>query len=148
MNLTQQINNDLVKASKNGEALVRDTLRLAKTALKNTEIAKGRVLSEVEITEVLMKEVKQRQEAITAFQAGSRKDLAEKETREMTILQRYLPEQLTEAELLPLVDQTVAETGATGISDMGKVMAALMPKLKGQADGTLVSRLVKEKLTV
>lgn len=99
MSLIQQIDNDLIQASKNGEALVRDTLRLVKTTIKNAAIDKGRALSDEEVVEVFTKEVKQRQEAVTLFQAGNRPELASKEQEEITILRRYLPKQLSEAEV-------------------------------------------------
>lgn len=147
MSLLDQLNTDIITAAKNNEPLVRDTLRMVKTTVKNTEINKGHELSDEEVIEVLAKEVKQRQEAAQSFKDGGRPELAEKEEQEITILKKYLPEQLSEDEVKTLVDQAVAETGASSMSDMGKVMGALMPKAKGRADGNLVSRLVRERLS-
>lgn len=147
LSLFEQINHDLIQAAKSNQPLVRDVLRMVKTAIKNSEINKGHALSDEEIIDVFAKEVKQRQESITSFTNGGRPELAEKEQEEITILQKYLPEQLEEAEVVRLVEEAVAATGATAMSDMGKVMGALMPKVKGRADGNLVSRLVREKLS-
>lgn len=147
MTLAEQIDKDLIEAAKTANVLARDTLRLVKTAIKNTEIAKGHALSDEEIIDVLAKELKQRQEAETSFRAGSREDLAERESAEAAIIKRYLPEPLPAETIQALVEETIKETGATSLSDMGKVMGALMPKLKGRSDASLVSRLVRERLT-
>ncbi len=146
MTLLVTIDQDLLRAAKNNEPSVRDTLRGLKSAIKNSEIAKGHVLSDEEIIDVLAKEVKQRNESIAAFTTGGRPELAEKEQAEIDILKKYLPEQMDEDEVRALVDQTIAEVGATTIQEMGKVMGALTSKLKGKADMGLVSRLVAEKL--
>lgn len=146
MSLLDQLNSDLLTATKGGDQLVRDTLRMVKTAIKNTEINNGKPLTDDEIVTVLSKEVKQRQESITSFVNGGRPELAEKEEQEIAILKKYLPEQLSEEEVTAIVDQAITETGASGASDMGKVMSAIMPKVKGRADGGLVSRLVRERL--
>lgn len=146
MSLLDQLNSDLLTATKGGDQLVRDTLRMVKTAIKNTEINNGKPLTDDEIVIVLSKEVKQRQESIASFVNGGRPELAEKEEQEIAILKKYLPEQLSEEEVAAIVDQAVTETGASAASDMGKVMSAIMPKVKGRADGGLVSRLVRERL--
>jgi uncharacterized protein YqeY len=132
---------------KSGNELVRDTLRLVKTSIKNKEISKGHFLSDEEVIEVLAKEIAQRKESIASFESGNRAELAAKEKAEIEIIEKYLPEQMDETKLRSLIEQTIAELGANGIVDMGKVMAVLMPKVRGQADGGLVSRLVKEKLS-
>lgn len=146
MSLIEQINHDLIEAAKTNQPLVRDVLRMVKTTIKNTEISKGHELSDEEIIDVFTKEVKQRNESISSFTSGGRPELAEKEQAEIDILKKYLPEQLDEATVRQFVDEAIAETGATAMSDMGKVMAALMPKVKGKADGSFVSQLVREKL--
>lgn len=146
MAMLEQINSDIITAAKNNEPLVRDTLRMIKTSIKNAEINKGRELTDEEVVEIIAKEVKQRQEAAASFINGGRPELAEKEEQEIALLQKYLPEQLTEEEVIVLVDQAITETSASQPADMGKVMGALMPKVKGKADGNLVSRLVREKL--
>lgn len=147
MTLTEQLTKDMIEAAKSNQPQVRDTLRLVKTAVKNSEINKGHELSDEEVIEVIAKEVKQRQESINSFTAGGRPELAEKEQQEIDILKKYLPEQLSEEEVQQLVNEAIQSTGATTIAEMGKVMGALMPKTKGRADGNLVSRLVREKLS-
>lgn len=146
MSLIDQINQDLLQATKSGDVMVRDTLRIVKTAIKNSEINKGHTLSDEEAIEVIAKEVKQRVEAVESFTSGNRPELAAKEEAEMAVLKRYLPEQLSEEQVRALVEEAIATSGATSPADMGKVMGALMPKTKGKADGSLVSRLVREKL--
>lgn len=147
MALLDQINTDVIAAAKNNEPQVRDTLRMVKTSIKNAEINAGKPLTDDEIIGILSKEVKQRQEAAASFTSGGRPELAEKEEQEIAILEKYLPEQLSEEEIASLVDQAIAETGATQPAEIGKVMAVLMPKTKGRADGGLVSRLVRERLS-
>ena len=95
---------------------------------------------------VVQKEAKQRRDSIEEFTKAGRQELADKEQKELEILQKYLPEQLSEEEIKKLVDEAISQTGASNISDMGKVMGALMPKIKGKADGSLVSKIVKESL--
>jgi uncharacterized protein len=146
MSLNERITNDLTQAMKAADALSRDTLRAAKTAIKNSEITKGHALSEEEIIDVLAKEVKQRQDSIQSFTTGNRPELAQKEQAEINVIKQYLPEQLSEDEIRSLVTAAVSQTGATEAKDMGKVMAILMPQVRGKADGGLVSRIVKESL--
>lgn len=125
------------------------TLRMIVSALGYYEIEKGGAgyeATEADIQEVLQKQAKQRRDSIEQFKAGGRDELAEKEARELALIESYLPKQMGEEEVKKLVDEAVAQTGATSSADMGKVMGALMPKVKGLADGSLVSRLVKEKL--
>ncbi len=146
MPLLDQINSDLIQAVKGGDELTRDTLRMVKTAIKNKEISKGQPLQDEEIVEILSKEVKQRQEAAASFAAAQRTELAAKEENEITIIKKYLPQQLSEEEIRGLVKNAIAQTSAQTASDMGKVMASLMPQTKGKADGSLVSQIVKEQL--
>ncbi len=125
------------------------TLRMIVSALGYYEIEKGGAgyeATEEDLESVLQKQAKQRRDSIEQFKAGGRDELAEKEASELKIIESYLPQQMSEEEVKKLVDEAVASTGATSPTDMGKVMGALMPKVKGKADGTLVSRLVKEKL--
>lgn len=144
MDLLAQIDRDIIDAAKNDRPLVRDTLRLVKTTIKNAEINQGKPLAEDQILAILSKEVKQRQEAATAFKTGDRPLLAEKEEQEIAILQPYLPAQLTESEVSALIDQAIDRLGES--ADLGKVMSEIMPHTKGRADGGTVSRLVREKL--
>jgi hypothetical protein len=122
------------------------TLRMAMAAAKNRQIELGRELSDEDMVEVLGRQVKQRRESIEQFRAGGREEMAANEEAEAQILAEFLPEQLSEAELAAMVDEAVAETGAAGPGDMGKVMGALMPKTRGRANGKLVSDLVRRRL--
>ena len=145
----ERIKADLTAALKAGDAVLALTLRYLLAEIHNGEIAKGRdaVLTEEELASLLQKQAKQRTESIEAYQKGDRADLAGKEEAELKVIQSYLPEQMGEEEVSKLVEEAVSQTGASGMTDMGKVMGALMPKIKGKADGSLVSRLVKESLS-
>jgi uncharacterized protein YqeY len=122
------------------------TLRMAMAAAHNRRIELGRDLTDEDVVEVLGKQVKQRRESIEQFRAGGREEMAANEEAEAQILAEFLPEQLSEDELAAMVDQAVAETGAAGPGDMGKVMGFLMPRTKGRADGKAVSELVRRRL--
>ncbi len=122
------------------------TIRMAMSAIKNTEIDKGRELTDDEVIGVLAKEAKMRREAIEGAEKAGRAEVAERENRELDILSEYLPKQLGEEDVAEIVKQVVAETGAEGIKDRGKVMSALMPRLKGRADGKLASQIVERVL--
>lgn len=117
-----------------------------KPDLKEEELEKESQLSDEEVLEVISFEVKKRKEAILLFGKGGRQDLAEKEKKETGILEKYLPEQIPEEEIKKLAKEAVEKTGAKEMKDMGKVMAELMPKIKGKADGSLVSKIIKEIL--
>jgi uncharacterized protein len=141
-----QINADMKTALKAGDKLRLSTIRLLLSAIKNTEIALGRELTEAELTDIVVKEVKKRRESISLYLEGGRPELARKEEEEAAMLQEYLPAQLGEDDLERLIDEAVEAAGAEGVKDMGKVMAQLTPKTKGRADGAVVSRLVRAKL--
>lgn len=125
------------------------TLRMLKSALQYAEIAKGpdHQATDEEVLDVIAKEIKKHRESIDLYEKGGRPELVDKEKKELEILQSYLPEQMSEDEVKTLVDEAISSTGATSMQDMGKVMGALMPKVKGKADNSLVSNLVKQKLT-
>jgi uncharacterized protein YqeY len=131
---------------RSGEALRRDTLRMAESAIYNAEKRDRRTYSDDEVAAVLAREVKTRRESVEAFRAGGREDLASKEEAEIGILAGFLPEQLSEAEISALVAEAVAATGAAGPRDMGKVMGWLAPKTRGRADGRLVSQVASRAL--
>ena len=120
---------------------------MAIAAAYNTSKAQGRDLTDDEVITVLTREVKTRRESVEAFTAGDRPDAAAKEQAEIEILTRYLPEQLDETAVTRLVQETIDEVGASSPREMGKVMAALMPKLRGRADGKVVSAAVARELT-
>ena len=129
-----------------GDALRRDTLRMAESAIYNAEKRDRRELSDDEVAAVIAREVKTRRESVEAFRKGGREDLAAKEESEIAILAAYLPQQLNEGEMAALVAEAVAATGAVGPRDMGKVMGWLSPKTKGRADGRVLSQLVGQAL--
>jgi uncharacterized protein YqeY len=137
---------DITAAMRSGDALRRDTLRMAESAIYNAEKRDRRAYTDDEVAAVLAREVKTRRESIEAFRKGSREDLAAKEEAEIAILSAFLPEQLSEAEISTLVAEAVAATGAASPKDMGKVMGWLAPKTRGRADGRLVSQLVGKAL--
>lgn len=147
--LDQQIETDLRTAMKARDTEVVATLRMALAAIRNARVAAGRQgdLTDEETVELLTREAKKRSEASEAFANAGREDAAEKEQRELAILQRYLPRQLDEEELARIVDDAVAATGASSPIDLGKVMSAVMPQVKGRADGKQVNALVRERLT-
>lgn len=130
--------------AKDGAAL--DALRAVKSAVKLAEIEAGKEFVDAEVHALIQKAIKQRRDSIEQFTTGGRPDLVAKEQAQVKVLEKFLPAQLSEPEIAALVAEAVAATGAAGSKDMGKVMAALMPKVKGRADGGLVNRLVKAKL--
>jgi uncharacterized protein len=147
--LKQKLQDDLKQSMLARDELKTSTLRMLKSAIGYYEIEKGGAGYEATDEDVLLvinKQAKQRKDSIEQFNAAGRQELSEKEMKELAILQAYLPEQMGEEEIRKLVDEAIAQTGASGPSEMGKVMAALMPKVKGKADGSLVSAIVKEKL--
>jgi len=127
---------------RSGDALRRDTLRMAESAIYNAEKRDRRSYSDDEVAGVLAREVKTRRESVEAFRKGGREDLASKEEAEIGILAAFLPQQLSEAEITGLVEEAIAATGAAGPRDMGKVMGWLSPRTRGKADGRAVSQLV------
>ena len=142
MTLRERIQSDITAAMRSGDALRRDTLRMAESAIYNAEKRDRRSYSDDEVAGVLAREVKTRRESIEAFRKGGREDLASKEEAEIGILVAFLPEQLSEAEITGLVDEAIAATGAAGPRDLGKVMGWLSPRTRGRADGRAVSQLV------
>lgn len=146
MSLLQQIDTDLKEALKAGQKLRLTVLRGLKSDIKYKQIEVGHELADADIIGVLTSAAKKRKESIEQFRAGGREELAAQEETELSIIQSYLPEQLTEAKLRRIITETIAETGANSPKMMGLVMKALLPKIKGQADGKLVSQLVTEFL--
>ena len=146
MSLRERIQSDITAAMRSGEALRRDTLRMAESALYNAEKRDRRELGDDEVAALLSREVKTRRESVEAFRKGGREDLAGKEEAEIEILAAYLPEQLSEAQIAALVEEAIATTGAASPREMGKVMGWLAPKTKGRADGRVVSQAVNQAL--
>lgn len=162
MDLKEKIQADLKEFLKSGKTFETGVLRMVSASILNKEIEKRAKLSksqpidekleeaskltEEEALDVMSSEAKKRSDAIREFEKGARQDLADKEKRELDIVKRYLPEQISEDEIRKIAEEAVKKSGAQNQKDMGKVMAEMMPKVKGKADGVLVSRVVKELL--
>jgi len=141
-----EIEGEIKEAMKARDAERRDALRLIVNALKSSEKELQRPLSDDEELQVLQRERKRRIEAAEAFRTGGHDDRAEAEERELAILQEFMPEPLSEDEIEEIVDDAIAEVGATSMADLGRVMADVMPQIAGRADGSVVSQIVREKL--
>lgn len=147
-----KIKQELNQAIKEKNEVVRSTLRMLLAVVINKEkeksykVSKETSLTDEEIIDIISSEAKKRRDSISEFEKGDRQDLADKEKKELEILQKYLPEQLSEEEVKVLVEEAIKETGVSDIKDMGKVMGVLMPKVKGKVDGNLVSKIVKDLL--
>jgi len=165
MNLKEEIKTDLDKALKEREKLILSTLRLLYSVIGNKEIEKRTKivkrkkdltekelikksqLQDEEIIQVTLSEIKKRKEAILLYKKGKREDLAQKEEKEIEILEKYLPEQISDEELQKLAKETIEKVVASSLKDMGKVMKELMIKVKGRAEGSKVSQIIKELLS-
>ncbi|CAM3812477.1 GatB/YqeY domain-containing protein [Mesobacillus zeae] len=148
MSLLERLNKDMVQAMKNKEKDKLTTIRMIKSSLQNEAIKLGKQeLSEEEELTVLSREMKQRKDSLQEFEKAGREDLVEKLRTEITHVEVYMPQQLSEEELTEIVKESIAETGAASKADMGRVMAAIMPKVKGKSDGSLVNKLVQQHLS-
>ena len=147
MSLVSTIEDDLNIALKGRDEVTVSTLRLLLSNLHNAKIAKGDELSDDEVIGEIFKDVKRHKESIEAYEKAQRAELASKETKELEILKKYLPVQMDEAQITQIVNEVIAQINPTGLADMGKVMAGVMAKVKGQADGAEVSRIVKASLS-
>jgi uncharacterized protein YqeY len=146
MSLIARIEDELKEAMRARDSERAGTLRLTLAALRSSEKDLQRPLSDAEELQVLQRERKRRVEAATAFREAGRDEQAEAETRELEVLEEFMPEPIDEEELERIVDDAIAETGATSLRDIGRVMADVMPQVAGRADGSTVSSLVREKL--
>ena len=146
MSLIERIDGEVKEAMKARDTERRDTLRLILASLKGAQKELQRPLSEDEELQVLQRERKKRVEAAEAFRGGGREEQAASEERELAVLEEFMPEPLSEEQLEEIVDDVIAEVGATSIRDLGRVMADVMPQVSGRADGSVVSQLVREKL--
>ena len=146
MGIKQDLMAALKEAMQNKDTLKKDTITMLRAAILQVEKDGQKELSESEMQAIVAKEVKKRKESITDFEKGGRQDLVEQTNKEIEILSNYLPEQLSESQVVELVIATISEVGATGMKDMGKVMGALREKTAGKADGKLVSDVVKAEL--
>jgi uncharacterized protein YqeY len=146
MGLRETIDNDIKSAMKSGAKDKVSALRMLVAALKNKQIDKRAPLTDTEVMETVRSLIKQRKDSIEQFAKGGRQDLVDKETAEVSVLEVYLPQQLGRDEIERMVREAIAQTGAQGAKDMGKVMKALMPAVAGRADNKLLSELVKNAL--
>ena len=146
MGIKQDLMAALKEAMQNKDTLKKDTITMLRAAILQVEKDGQKELTESEMQAIVAKEVKKRKESIVDFEKGGRQDLVEQTNKEIEILSNYLPEQLSEAQVVELVVATISAVGATGMKDMGKVMGALREKTAGKADGKLVSDVVKAEL--
>ena len=146
MSLKTQLTDDMKAAMKGGDKPRLAVIRLINAAIKQKEVDERIELDDAAVLAVLEKMVKQRKDSITQFEAAAREDLAQVERDEMAVIETYLPEKMDEAGILAAIDAAIAQTGASGPADMGKLMGVLKPQLGGQADMGLVSKLIKQKL--
>ena len=144
--IKQKLADDMKQAMRGGDKVKVSVIRLLMAAIKNTEIARQDTLSDADIFVIISKEIKQRQESIEAFKQGNRDDLVTKEEAEMAVLQEYQPKQMTREEIVAEARRIIAEVGAQGPSDKGKVMPRLIAQLKGKADGREINEVVTELL--
>ena len=147
MDLKEKIKNDFKETFKAKDFFSLSVLKMLNAAIINAEISKKRKnLSEEELLEVISSEAKKRKDAIEQYKKGERDDLAAKEEKELEILEKYLPEQLSEEKIKEVVQKTIKEIGAISPADFGKVMGKIMTQLKNKADGTIIAKIVKEEL--
>jgi len=145
--LKQKLADDLKQALRGGDKVKCSVIRLLLAAINNTEIARQAKLEDADIYGVIAKEIRQRKESIDAFKQGKRDDLVAQEEAELAILQEYLPAQMTKEEIVAEAQKIIAEVGAAGLGDKGKVMPKLIAQLKGRADGRLINEVVTELLS-
>jgi uncharacterized protein YqeY len=147
VSLLERLNNDMKQAMKNKEKDKLSVIRMIKAAVQNETIKLGHDLTDEDELTVLSRELKQRKDSLHEFEKAGREDLVEKLRTELTFVELYMPKQLSEDELSEIVKATISELGASSKSEMGKVMSAIIPKVKGRADGSLVNKLVQQHLS-
>jgi uncharacterized protein YqeY len=140
----ERLTQDSRAALKAGDKVRLSTIRMMLAEIKNAEIAKRGDLTDEETAAVVAREARRRREAIEEFGKGGRQDLVDKETYELSVIQEYMPEQMSEEEVRGIVAETISEAAATSPSDLGKVMGLLMPKVKGMADGKMINRMLQQ----
>lgn len=146
MSMKQRLTDDMKAAMKGGDKASLAVIRLINAAIKQKEVDERIELDDTAVIAVLDKMVKQRRDSVSQYEAAAREDLAQVERDEITVIERYLPQKMDEAAINAAIEAAVAETGAQGAADMGKLMGVLKPRLAGQADMGLVSKLVKQRL--
>ncbi len=147
MNIDEKVNGEMVSAAKAKDQVRLSAIRMMKAAMQNREIDLKRKLNEVEFLQLLSSMVKQRKDSIDQFRKGGREDLVEKEEAQLKVIQSFMPQQMSEEDVVREIEAAIREVGAVRVKDMGKVMKVLMPKLTGKADGKIVGEKVKEKLS-
>lgn len=146
MNIKDQLMVDLKEAMKSKQQLRKSVITMLRAAVKQVEIDKRIELSDEQVLDIVVMQVKQKRSVIEEFIKGDRQDLADEAKEEIAVLENYLPEQLSEEEVRAIISEVIAEVGATTMKDMGKVMGQVTPKVKGRADGKTVSQIVKDFL--
>ncbi|MBT2665525.1 GatB/YqeY domain-containing protein [Bacillus sp. ISL-4] len=147
MSLLERLNNDMKQAMKNKEKDKLSVIRMLKASIQNEALKQRQELTDDEELTVLSRELKQRKDSLQEFENAGRSDLVDKVRTELVYVEAYMPEQLSEEDISKIVKQTIEEVNATSKADMGRVMGALMPKVKGKADGSLVNKLVQQHLS-
>ena len=146
MSLLGKLNDDMKQAMKEKDKLKLSVIRMVKSSVQNEEINQGKELADDEVLAIFNRELKQRRDSLQEFENAGREDLAGQIRAEIEVLLPYLPKQLDESEIRQIVQETMEQTGASSKKDLGKVMGAIMPKVKGKADGNLVNKIVQELL--
>lgn len=146
MSLKEKLHNDMKSAMREGATVKRDVLRLLLAAIKQTEVDGGKPLDDAGVTDLLLKQVKQRRESITDYEKAGRMDAAAQEERDIAIIEQYLPQMMSRAEIETLVAAALAHLNISSSKEMGRLMGYLMPQIKGKADGRLVNEVVKAQL--
>ncbi len=147
MSLEERLVEEMKQAMKSSEKLKLSAIRMIRSALKNKEIELRKKLEDEEIVKVIQAMVRKGEESVEQFQTGGRMDLVEKEKSEIEIMKSFLPQPISQEEILKIIDQSIQETQASSMKDLGKVMKSVMPKIGGKADGKLINQLVKERLS-
>jgi uncharacterized protein YqeY len=147
MGIEDKLLEDMKTSMKSGDKIRLETIRMLRAQLKNANIGSKDPLAESDVIAVIDKEAKRRKESIELYKQGQRADLVETESRELEILQSYLPAALSEMEIQEIITQAIHQTDALGVKDIGKVMGIIMPQVKGRADGKHIQELVRQKLS-
>ncbi|KRF49763.1 hypothetical protein ASG97_17095 [Bacillus sp. Soil745] len=147
MSLLERLNNDMKQAMKNKEKDKLSVIRMLKASIQNEALKQRQDLTDDEELTVLSRELKQRKDSLQEFENAGRSDLVDKVRTELVYVEAYMPQQLSEEDISKIVNETILEINATSKADMGRVMGALMPKVKGKADGSLVNKLVQQHLS-
>jgi uncharacterized protein YqeY len=147
MSLDERLTEEMKQAMKSNDKLRLSTIRMIRSTVKNKEIELRKKLDDEEIQKVIQGMVRKGEESVEQFQSGGRMDLVEKEKKEIEILKSFLPQPMSQEEILRIIDQSIEETQASSLKDLGRVMKSVIPKLGGKVDGRLINQLVKERLS-